>query len=129
MARKVPNVEYKFYGQNVALLLNEATKIKDPDKKEDMVIHIGRLMKTLYVEWNRDNVEDETIAKHIKELSGGALSCNLEKVKEHNLFRVQARREHRGGAKGGGTRNRSGGGNRNHAAAGKQQNNRRRHQS
>ncbi|MCY4419342.1 MAG: DUF4290 domain-containing protein [Cytophagales bacterium] len=89
MKYNIHDIRYKFYGRNVELLLEEAKDIKDDEERSHVALHIGRLMKGLYMEWNRENVGDETIVDHLRDLSDGKLVCDLDKIKEHDLFDVQ----------------------------------------
>ncbi|MCG8310946.1 MAG: DUF4290 domain-containing protein [Cytophagales bacterium] len=83
---KTSEIRYKHYGRNIQLLINKAVELEDPEEKEAAVIYIGRLMKSFQNAWNRDNVEDDTIVKNIKNMSKGGLSIDLERVKNENLF-------------------------------------------
>lgn len=79
-------VKFKHYGRNVELLVQKAIEIEDPEEKKAAVYYIGRLMKTFYTTWNRDNVIEEAIADNIKQLSGGQLVVDIEEVKANNGF-------------------------------------------
>ena len=83
---KDKKIMYKHYGLNIQLLVDHAITIEDPKEKEEAVIYIGRLMKSFASIWNRDNLDDGVILHNIKELSGGKLDIDLNKVKENNLF-------------------------------------------
>ena len=50
--------KFKHYGQNVEKLIKKATEIEDPEEREAAIISIGKLMKTLYRSYNKDNVTD-----------------------------------------------------------------------
>ncbi|WKV11286.1 DUF4290 domain-containing protein [Marivirga harenae] len=79
-------VKFKHYGRNVELLVEKAISLEDPEEKQAAVYYIGRLMKTFYTTWNRDNVTEEAIADNIKQLSNGKLSVDIEHVKATNAF-------------------------------------------
>lgn len=103
-------IKYRHYGRSVEILIENASKLEDPKEKEGAVITIGRLMKTFYLTWNKDNIEDEQILKTIRQLSNDQLDIDIEKVKEFNLFdseRKEKSHDNRGGS--GGHRNRKGG--------------------
>ena len=74
----------------------QATKMEDPETRETAIIHIGRLMKTFYNTWNKDNIEDEIILKQIKQLSDNQLDIDIEKVKENGWWNnhIKERRHH-----------------------------------
>ena len=82
------NIQFKYYGRNIKLLIEKACGISEPEAQESAVIHIARLMKSLYLEWNKENIEHTTLAEHIKKLSSDKLSLDLEKVEQHHLLNV-----------------------------------------
>ena len=79
-------VKFKHYGRNIELLVKKAISIEDPEDKQAAVYYIGRLMKTFYTTWNRDNVTEEAISDNIKQLSNGKLSVDIDHVKSTNGF-------------------------------------------
>jgi hypothetical protein len=77
---------YKHYGKNVEHLIQKAIVIEDPAEKEAAIISLGKLMKTLYKTYNRDNITDEIIVNNLRELSKGQLDIDLAYVESNNLF-------------------------------------------
>ncbi|TDO24727.1 DUF4290 domain-containing protein [Pedobacter duraquae] len=77
-------ITYKHYGKTVEVLIEKTKAVEDPERKTAMVQGIANFMKMAYVQWNKDNVADETILKNLRELSGGELKLddnfNLNKV-------------------------------------------------
>ncbi len=110
-------IKYRHYGRSVEILIENAAKLEDPKEKEGAVIAIGKLMKSFYLTWNKDNIEDEQILKTIRQLSKDQLDIDIEKVKEFNLFDSERseRKERSHDNRGGGhhNRGRKGGGKRN----------------
>ncbi len=110
-------VKYRHYGRSVEILIENASKLEDPKEKEGAVIAIGKLMKSFYLTWNRDTIEDEQILKTIKLLSKNQLDINIETVKEFGLFDSERKeRSYDNSNRGGGhhnNRGRKGGGKRN----------------
>jgi hypothetical protein len=80
------NVRYKHYGKNIERLVQEALKKEDPKEREEMIIYLGRLMKTLYGSWNKETLDDSVVLKDIAIFSGGKLTMSLDRVREENLF-------------------------------------------
>lgn len=80
------NIRYKHYGKNIEVLIEDAVKLEDPAEKEGAVVAIGKLMKSFFQTWNKENIEDSQVLKNIKQLSNGELDIDIEKVKELNLF-------------------------------------------
>jgi len=86
VAYNTHRINFKHYGYNLKLMIGEAVKMEDAAQKEDAIIHIGKLMKSYHMTWNKEVVDDEVIVKNIGILSEGALKIDIEKVKENNLF-------------------------------------------
>ncbi len=80
------NITYKHYGLNIQLLIERAIAIEDKEEQEEAIIYIGRLMKSFAGMWNKENLDDDTIYKNIREISKGQLDIDIEKVKNNNLF-------------------------------------------
>lgn len=83
---KDKKIMYKHYGLNIQLLVDHALSMDDPEDREAALVYIGRLMKSFASIWNKDNLDDAVIINNIKELSGGKLTIDMDKVKENNLF-------------------------------------------
>jgi len=86
VAYKSSKIKYLHYGRSVEIMIEQAIKMEDPETRETAIIHIGRLMKTFYNTWNKDNIEDEIILKQIKQLSNNQLDIDIEKVKENGWW-------------------------------------------
>ena len=80
------SARYKHYGQNVEKLIALACEIEDEAEQRGAIIYLGKLMKTFYTTWNRDNVDDSTIVDHLRSMSRGKLVIPVEEVKAKNLF-------------------------------------------
>jgi hypothetical protein len=80
------NVRFRHYGKNIERLVKEAVKKEDPKEREEAAIYIGKLMKTFFGAWNKENLDDSVIVKDIGILSQGKLTLSLDKVREENLF-------------------------------------------
>lgn len=79
--RQVPypsrDIRFRYYGHIVEQMVAEISKLEDSPVKDQQVLNLANFMKMLYITWNKDHVNDETIFEHLKVLSGGKL-----KVKE-----------------------------------------------
>lgn len=77
-------IKYKHYGKTVEKLIEKTIEEEDETRKAQMIQGVANFMKMAYVQWNKDNVADETILKNLSELSGGQLQLdehvNLNKV-------------------------------------------------
>ncbi len=81
-------VKYKHYGRNIEFVIAKAALLEDEQEIIDAVADIGKLMKSFYLTWNRDSVEDEVILKDIKRLSEGKIDIDIEIIRQDNLFEL-----------------------------------------
>jgi hypothetical protein len=65
--------KYRFYGNNIQIMIDTALTWEEGEMKEALVYTIANHMKKCYLNWNKDTVDDEVIFSHLSELSGGAL--------------------------------------------------------
>ena len=100
------DIRYKHYGKNIERLVQEGMKKEDPKEREEVIIYLGRLMKTFYGNWNKETLDDSVILKDISLMSKGKLTMSLDKVREENLFDPLYRE------RGGGQQRQQGGGGR-----------------
>ncbi len=70
--------KYRFYGNNIQIMIDAANKWEDGEMKDALIYTIANHMKKCYLNWNKDTVEDKTIFKHLHELSGGKISYSDE---------------------------------------------------
>ncbi|NVO31113.1 DUF4290 domain-containing protein [Hymenobacter lapidiphilus] len=78
--------KFRAYGQAVEQLVAQALTLEDATEREQATIIIGRTMKFLYRSHNKENAKDLTIIKHLRELSGGELALDPDRVQNENLF-------------------------------------------
>lgn len=84
-------IRFRHYGKNIEILIKNAIALEDPKEKEGAVIAIGKLMKSFYLTWNKDTIEDEQVLKNIRQLSDDQLDIDISKVKEYGLFDTERR--------------------------------------
>lgn len=88
---ETPN--FKHYGKNVELLVERATELTDTKEREAAIISIGKLMKTLYKSYNKENITDDVILGDIRQISKGQLDMNLQYIESNNLFESNPRQQ------------------------------------
>ncbi|GAB3320339.1 hypothetical protein GCM10027511_30560 [Hymenobacter humi] len=86
--RQAPKL--RAYGAAVEALIAKALTIEDPAEREQATVQIGRTMKFLYRQHNKENAKDVTILRHLGELSGGQLRLDPAVVDSENLFEMPA---------------------------------------
>ncbi len=65
--------KYRFYGNNIQIMIDTANSWEDGELKEALIYTIANHMKKCYLNWNKDTVEDDVIFQHLRELSGGKI--------------------------------------------------------
>ena len=78
------DIRFKHYGKIMEDMVKAASELKEGDDKEKLVKHIANLLKTSYLQWNRDSVDDKLIIKQLEELSNGKLTISSDKLRETN---------------------------------------------
>ena len=83
---KVPypsnDIKYGHYGKIMEDMVKAATEFKEGEEKQKLVKHIANLLKTSYLQWNRDTVNDNLIVKQLEELSEGKLTIETDQFRE-----------------------------------------------
>jgi len=72
--------KYRFYGNNIQIMIDTALTWEDGEMKDALVYAIANHMKKCYLNWNKDTVDDDVILSHLKELSGGKLELQEKDV-------------------------------------------------
>lgn len=90
--------KYRFYGNNIKYMIDEANKWDDGEMKDALIMVIANHMKKSYLSWNKDTVKDEVIFEHLYELSKGKI--NLLKSAEElsttsDLIRVNKKQSNK----------------------------------
>lgn len=65
--------KYRFYGNNIKRMIDQANQWEDGPQKEGLIYTIANHMKKSYLNWNKDTVDDRVIFDHLRELSGGRI--------------------------------------------------------
>ena len=61
--------KYRFYGNNIKIMIDEAVNWDSGEMKEALVFTIANHMKKCFLNWNKDSVKDQVIFDHLYELS------------------------------------------------------------
>lgn len=72
--------KYRFYGNNIKLMIDVAVSWEKGDKRDGLEYAIANHMKKCYLNWNKDTVEDKIIFKHLLELSEGQIDLSEDEV-------------------------------------------------
>ena len=67
------NIVLRHYGKHILSIIEKANEYEEGEEKQALILAIANQMKKSYLKWNRESVNDQTIAKHLNELSKGKL--------------------------------------------------------
>ncbi|MEN8138961.1 MAG: DUF4290 domain-containing protein [Bacteroidota bacterium] len=84
---------YRFYGINLRLMIEEASQREDNEEKEALIMVLANHMKKSYLNWNRDVVDDETVLKHLYELSGEKIDLRNKNITLTSSLDLQKKRK------------------------------------
>lgn len=79
-------LKYLHYGRNVELLVLKAILTEDIEDRRAFVSYIVKLMKSLYLTWNKDTVETNTCLDTILELSGYRLQDEVNYLRANGIY-------------------------------------------
>jgi hypothetical protein len=68
------NIRLRTYGVLIEKIIKKLTTEKDSEEKAEIIANIANHLKKLYLNWNRDSVNDALIIEHLELLSGGKLN-------------------------------------------------------
>ena len=71
--------KYRFYGNNIKIMIDEAVKWDAGEMKEALVLTIANHMKKCFLNWNKDSVKDKVIFDHLYELSDSKIDIRDSK--------------------------------------------------
>lgn len=77
------SMKYRYYGRNLENMILEAIEMEEGTERDVLVGQIANTMKKLYTIWNKESVTDDIIRRHLKELSGGKLGIDADKLLEN----------------------------------------------
>ncbi|GAB4404993.1 MAG: DUF4290 domain-containing protein [Microscillaceae bacterium] len=66
-------ISFRHYGYNVELLIARIYETEDLEQYYDGLVRVGKLMKSFYLTWNKDSVQDEVILGHLEKIGGGPI--------------------------------------------------------
>jgi len=66
-------IKLRPYGKYMQRMIEKAVEYEDGEEKDELVKTIANNLKKMYLNWNRDSVNDELIHEHLSLLSGKKL--------------------------------------------------------
>lgn len=94
MQYNTKKIKYRHFGLTIQLLIEEAIKVEDTEKRNALIKIITNHMKKSYLMWNKDVVADDVIFKALEELSEGKLvpDDNLKLTDSREIMQKSKRR-------------------------------------
>ena len=88
------NIKFRHYGKILPLIIKRTIDLDEGEYKDFLVFTIANHMKKCYLTWNKANVEDEVILKHLSQMSDDKLSMketfklsSFSDVKTHKNYK------------------------------------------
>jgi len=72
------NIRLRPYGKYIQRMIEKAVEYEEGEEKDELVRTIANNLKKMYLNWNRDSVNDELIHEHLSLLSGAKLKLREE---------------------------------------------------
>lgn len=92
-------LKHKYYGRNVELLVLKAMLAETFDERKAFVSYLVKLLKSFYLNWNKDTVETHTVLQQILELSGYKLQAEIDALRKDGLIEDASPRDGNGGGR------------------------------
>ena len=67
------NIKFRHYGKILPLIIKRTIDLDEGEYKDFLVFTIANHMKKSYLTWNKANVEDEVVLKHLSQMSDDKL--------------------------------------------------------
>ncbi|MGM0665699.1 MAG: DUF4290 domain-containing protein [Bacteroidota bacterium] len=85
---KKGEVKYLHYGRMIEMMIDEACKMEEGEKKDYLVMLIANQMKKASATWNRSQINDDVILKDLLELSDNRIKIpeNLRLLEVKDLM-------------------------------------------
>lgn len=75
-------IKYGHYGKVLEEMITAAVQYPEGEEKKYLTKRIANSLKTSYLLWNRDTVNDNTIVKQLEELSDGKLTIEVTELQD-----------------------------------------------
>ena len=69
----VNKMRFRHYGRTLQMMVEKVVEMDESPEKKFLTEVLANFMKTSYIHWNRDSVEDDVIINHLDILSKGKL--------------------------------------------------------
>lgn len=70
------NIKFRHYGYSIQRIIEKVADYPEGNEKEALKIYCANTLKKLYMNWNREAVQDDVIALHLEVFSAGKLKLD-----------------------------------------------------
>ena len=88
------NIKFRHYGKILPLIIKRTIDLDEGEYKDFLVFTIANHMKKSYLTWNKANVEDDVILKHLSQMSDDKL-CMKESFKLSSFSDVKTQKHYK----------------------------------
>ena len=88
------NIKFRHYGKILPLIIKRTIDLDEGEYKDFLVFTIANHMKKCYLTWNKANVEDEVILKHLSQMSNDKL-CMKDTFKLSSFSDVKTQKNYK----------------------------------
>jgi hypothetical protein len=71
-------MRFRHYGKTLQMMVEKVAEKEDGPEKKFLTEILANFMKTSYIHWNRDTVDDDVIVNHLEILSKGKLKLDSQ---------------------------------------------------
>lgn len=99
----ISRIKYRYYGKNLQNFIRNAVDIESEELKQKYIDVLGSFMKNSGKNWNEEEMSDNQIVEHIRNLSKGKLDLKTDEIntdmeiKQRNTsgFKKRNKRNHK----------------------------------
>lgn len=92
-------ISFRFYGRNLQNIIEQAAEMEESEMKTALINYIASFMVNSSRNWNDENLDNETVAQHLRTLSKGKLDITADDLEIHIEHRGPKRKPNMGNKK------------------------------
>lgn len=79
-------LKHRLYGRNLELLVLKAMLAESSDERKAFISYLVKLMKSFFLNWNKDTIETNVCLNQILDLSGGKLKAEIDDLRANGIW-------------------------------------------
>jgi hypothetical protein len=69
-------IKYRPYGKTIEKIIEKAKTLPEGEEKNELIRQIANHLKKSYMNWNKEQISDEVVFRHLEEISKGELRAS-----------------------------------------------------